>query len=133
MKIITGVIGNDVHAVANRLIEIELQERGHIVFNLGVNTKLEEFIDALIETKSDALLISSLNGEAESWTSHLHEVKVRYKSLSNALFVIGGNLSIGESSENIERKFKNFGFDMVFHQSGSLLDGIKKIEARLSK
>jgi methylaspartate mutase sigma subunit len=132
MKIVTGVIGNDVHAVANRLIELELQERGHTVFNLGVNTKLEEFIDALIETRSEALLISSLNGEAESWTSQIYKAKLKRKLLSNVLFVIGGNLSIGESCENIESKFKKFGFDLVFHQS-SLSDGIDEIEAMVKK
>jgi len=132
MKVVTGVIGNDVHAVANRLIELELQERGYTVFNLGVNTKLEEFIDALIETKSTVLLISSLNGEAESWTDKIYKAKLKNKHLSNVLFVIGGNLSIGESYENIESKFKKFGFDLVFHQS-DLTDGIDKIEARLKK
>jgi radical SAM superfamily enzyme YgiQ (UPF0313 family) len=53
--------------LANRLIDISLRERGFEVFNLGVNTYLEEFIDALIETDADVLLISSLNGEAEGW------------------------------------------------------------------
>jgi methylaspartate mutase sigma subunit len=43
MKIVIGVIGNDIHVVANRLIEISLKERGFQVFNLGVNTYLEEF------------------------------------------------------------------------------------------
>ncbi len=36
MRVVTGVVGNDIHVVANRLIEISLRERGFEVFNLGV-------------------------------------------------------------------------------------------------
>ena len=45
MKVVTGVVGNDIHVVANRLIDLSLQARGFEVFNLGVNTYLEEFFD----------------------------------------------------------------------------------------
>ena len=55
MKVVTGVVGNDIHVVANRLIDISLEERGFEVFNLGVNTYLEEFMDAVIETDADVL------------------------------------------------------------------------------
>ena len=71
MKVVTGVVGNDIHVVANRLIDISLQARGFEVFNLGVNTSLEEFIDAVVETDAKILLISSLNGEAEGWCRDL--------------------------------------------------------------
>ncbi len=79
MKIVIGVIGNDIHVVANRLIEISLKERGFQVFNLGVNTYLEEFLDAVIESDSDVLLISSLNGEAEGWCRDLKFLKSSYE------------------------------------------------------
>jgi len=75
MKVVTGVVGNDIHVVANRLIDISLEERGFKVFNLGVNTYLEEFMDAVIETDADVLLISSLNGEAEGWCRDLQILK----------------------------------------------------------
>jgi methylaspartate mutase sigma subunit len=130
LKIVTGVIGNDVHAVANRLIELELEERGYTVFNLGVNTMIEEFIDAIVETNSSVLLISSLNGEAESWTNTLHTFKEKNHLLSKVLFVIGGNLSIGESRSDINKQFKKYGFDMVFHQQ-NLAESIDKIEKKL--
>jgi methylaspartate mutase sigma subunit len=78
MRVVTGVVGNDIHVVANRLIEISLKERGFEVFNLGVNTYLEEFIDAVIETDADLLLISSLNGEAEGWSRGLLFFKSRF-------------------------------------------------------
>lgn len=118
MKVVTGVVGNDIHVVANRLIELSLQARGFEVFNLGVNTYLEEFVDAVIETDADILLISSLNGEAEGWARELKILKSKYGNLlDDVVFMIGGNLVVGTgSAEDIVPRFKNYGFDLVFHQ-----------------
>lgn len=118
MKVVTGVVGNDIHVVANRLIELSLQARGFEVFNLGVNTYLEEFVDAVIETDADILLISSLNGEAEGWARELKILKAKYGNLlDDVVFMIGGNLVVGTgSAEDIVPRFKNYGFDLVFHQ-----------------
>lgn len=118
MKVVTGVVGNDIHVVANRLIELSLQARGFEVFNLGVNTYLEEFVDAVIETNADILLISSLNGEAEGWCREVKILKSKYGNLlDNVVFMIGGNLVVGTgTAEDIVPRFKNYGFDLVFHQ-----------------
>ncbi|MEA3384723.1 MAG: methylaspartate mutase subunit S [Campylobacterota bacterium] len=127
MKIVTGVVGNDIHVVANRLIDISLQSRGYEVFNLGVNTHLVEFIDAVIETDAKVLLISSLNGEAEGWCRDLYLLKDKY-DLKDVTFVIGGNLSVGEGdASTIIPKFKEYGFDLVFHQT-DLMDGLDTME-----
>ena len=132
MRVVTGVVGNDIHVVANRLIEISLKERGFEVFNLGVNTYLEEFIDAVIETDADVLLISSLNGEAEGWSRDLLFLKSRF-DLDGVLFAIGGNLSVGEAtSEEIVPKYKAYGYDLVFHQI-DLNIGIDAIEEKLKE
>ena len=130
MKVVTGVVGNDIHVVANRLIDISLEERGFEVFNLGVNTYLEEFMDAVIETDADVLLISSLNGEAEGWCRDLQILKSQY-DFKNVTFMIGGNLGVGEmDSELLVPKFKNYGFDLVFHQV-DLNEGLDKLETFL--
>ncbi len=132
MKVVTGVVGNDVHVVANRLIDISLNQRGFEVFNLGVNTYLEEFMDAAIETDADVVLISSLNGEAEGWSRDLPILKSKY-ALKDIVFAIGGNLAVGEvESEVIIPKFKSYGFDLVFHQV-DLNDGLDMLEAYLKE
>jgi methylaspartate mutase sigma subunit len=132
MKVVTGVVGNDIHVVANRLIDISLQSRGYEVFNLGVNTYLDEFIDAVIETDANILLISSLNGEADGWCRQLHKYKDN-KSLKDVVFVIGGNLSVGEGEESqIIPKFKDYGFDLVFHQI-DLIDGLDTLDSFMKK
>ncbi|MCP4597434.1 methylaspartate mutase subunit S [Neptuniibacter sp.] len=117
MKVVTGVVGNDIHVVANRLMELSLNARGYEVFNLGVNTHLEEFFDAVVETGANILLISSLNGEAEGWSREVKALKAKYKGLDDLILMIGGNLAVGRGDpEEIERKYKNYGFDLVCHQ-----------------
>ena len=127
LKIVTGVVGNDIHVVANRLIDISLQSRGFEVFNLGVNTSLEEFVDAVVETDAKVLLISSLNGEAEGQCRDLLKLKEQNK-LQDVTFVIGGNLSVGEASQDeIVPRFQHYGFDLVFHQV-DLMEGLDTLE-----
>ena len=126
------MIGNDIHVVANRLMDLSLNARGYEVFNLGVNTYLEEFFDAAVETGADVLLISSLNGEAEGWGREVKMLKSKYKSLDNLVMMIGGNLSVGSgSAEDIEPRFKTYGFDLVCHQV-DLNTGLDMLEAYLN-
>ena len=133
MKVVTGVVGNDIHVVANRLIELSLQARGFEVFNLGVNTYLEEFFDAVVETDADVLLISSLNGEAEGWSREVKILKSKYKNLDDVVFMIGGNLVVGTGdASDIVPKFKNYGFDLVFHQV-DLNTGLDELEKYLEE
>jgi methylaspartate mutase sigma subunit len=134
MKVVTGVVGNDIHVVANRLIDLSLQARGYEVFNLGVNTYLEEFFDAVVETNADILLISSLNGEAEGWCREVNILKSKYKNvLDKVVFMIGGNLVVGTGeADDIIPRFQNYGFDLVFHQV-DLNTGLDEMEKFMSE
>ena len=117
MKVVTGVVGNDIHVVANRLIDLSLRARGYEVFNLGVNTHLEEFFDAAVETGAEVLMISSLNGEAEGWGREVKLLRSRYKNLDELVMMIGGNLVVGSgNTEDIVARYRNYGFDLVCHQ-----------------
>lgn len=133
MKVVTGVIGNDIHVVANRLMDLSLNARGYEVFNLGVNTYLEEFFDAVVETGAEILLISSLNGEAEGWGREVKLLKAKYKSLNKLIMMIGGNLAVGSgNSDDIVPRFKNYGFDLVCHQV-DLNTGLDMLEAYIQQ
>ena len=117
MNVVTGVVGNDIHVVANRLIDLSLKARGYQVYNLGVNTHLEEFFDAVVETGAEVLMISSLNGEAEGWGREVRLLKSRYKNLDDVIMMIGGNLVVGSgNTEEIVERYKKYGFDLVCHQ-----------------
>ena len=117
MKVVTGVVGNDIHVVANRLIDLSLRARGYEVYNLGVNTHLEEFFDAAVETGAEVLMISSLNGEAEGWGREVKLLKSKYKNLDELIMMIGGNLVVGSgNTKDIVARYKKYGFDIVCHQ-----------------
>ena len=117
MKVVTGVVGNDIHVVANRLIDLSLRARGYEVYNLGVNTHLEEFFDAAVETGADVLMISSLNGEAEGWGREVKLLRSQYKQLDDLVMMIGGNLVVGSGdTEDIVARYRKYGFDIVCHQ-----------------
>lgn len=133
MKVVTGVVGNDIHVVANRLIDLSLQARGYQVYNLGVNTHLEEFFDAAVETGAEVLMISSLNGEAEGWGREVRLLKAKYKNLDDLVMMIGGNLTVGSGdTDEIVARYKNYGFDLVCHQV-NLNTGLEMLEALLEE
>lgn len=133
MKVVTGVVGNDIHVVANRLIDLSLQARGYDVFNLGVNTHLDEFFDAAVETGAEVLMISSLNGEAEGWGREVKLLKGKYKRLDDLIMIIGGNLTVGSgNTEDIVKRYENYGFDIVCHQI-DLNTGLDLLEDLLKK
>jgi methylaspartate mutase sigma subunit len=119
-RLIIGVIGNDIHVVANRIMARGLHLAGYAVCNLGVNTPVDDFIMAAIEFEADAVIVSSLNGEGEGWLKGLRQ-SFNAAKLGDTLLYVGGNLAVGDySSEEIECRYRKFGFDRVYHRPSSL-------------
>ena len=55
--LVLGVIGADVHAVGNKILDHAFTEAGYKVVNLGVMVSQDEFIKAAIETNADAIMV----------------------------------------------------------------------------
>ena len=120
IKILTGVIGNDIHVVANRILEKGLIQQGFKVCNLGVSVTPKMFIDAAIEYVPDAILIGSINGEAINWVKQIR-ADLDCSELKKIKLYIGGNLSMGDKSKaDLEKIFSCYGFDRVYHRPESL-------------
>ena len=120
IKILTGVIGNDIHVVANRILEKGLIQQGFKVCNLGVSVTPKMFIDAAIEYSPDAILIGSINGEAINWVKEIRSDLDR-SELKKIKLYLGGNLSIGDKSKpDVEEIFSCYGFDRVYHRPESI-------------
>lgn len=114
ITLVMGVIGSDVHAVGNKILEYAFKQAGFNVVNLGVMVSQEEFIEAAIETAADAILVSSLYGHGEIDCRGLRE-KCDEAGLENIPLYIGGNLVVGKHPfEEVERKFKAMGFNRVY-------------------
>lgn len=114
-RIIIGLIGHDVHVVANRILHELLKSRGYTVYNLRTDNTMDDFVDAVTETEAHAVLMSSLNGEAENWCRQARTL-LRESGFADILLYIGGNIVVGERSrEQVEAQFKGYGFDRVFY------------------
>lgn len=113
-KIIIGVIGADVHAVGNTILNRAFIDAGFDVTNLGVLVPQEEFIEAAVETGADAILVSSLYGQGEIDCTGMRE-KCDEAGLKGILLYAGGNLVVGKvPADEIERRYKELGFDRAF-------------------
>jgi methylaspartate mutase sigma subunit len=113
-RIVLGVIGSDVHAVGNKILEMAFEEAGFKVINLGVMVSQEEFINAAIESDAAAILVSSLYGHGEMDCRGLRE-KCQEAGIGDILLYVGGNLVVGKRTFNeVEELFKKMGFDRVY-------------------
>jgi methylaspartate mutase sigma subunit len=113
-NVVTGVIGDDVHVTGIRLLEHALSKAGFRVTALGVQVSQTEFVEAAIESKADAILVSSLSGHAKLSSQGLRE-KCIEAGLKDIYLYIGGNVGSGYSSwEEAEKTFENMGFDRVY-------------------
>jgi methylaspartate mutase sigma subunit len=112
--LVTGVIGDDVHVTGIRILEHALERAGFKVVRLGVQVSQGEFVNAAVETKADAILVSSLSGHAKILVSGLKDKCVE-AGLTNIRLYLGGQLVIGETSwEDQEGMFRDMGFDRVY-------------------
>jgi len=112
--LVLGVIGSDVHAVGNRILDFALTHAGFKVINIGVLSTQEEFIHAAIETKAEALLVSSLYGHGELDCRGFRQ-KCKETGIGDILMYVGGNLVCGKQDfESVKERFLAMGFNRVY-------------------
>ena len=114
VTLVMGVIGADVHAVGNKILEYAFSQAGINVVNLGVMVTQEEYIAAAIETKADIIVVSSLYGHGEIDCRGFRE-KCDEAGLKNIPLYVGGNLVVGKTNfEEVEKRFLDMGFSRVY-------------------
>jgi len=112
--IVIGVIGADVHAVGNKIIEYTLINAGYNVVNIGVLSSQEDFINAAIETDASLILVSSLYGHGEIDCRGMRE-KCIESGIENILLYVGGNIVVGKQDfSHVKKVFLDMGFNRVF-------------------
>jgi methylaspartate mutase sigma subunit len=112
-SLVTGVIGVDVHAVGNKILEYALRQAGFQVTNLGIMVSQEEFVQAAIETGAEAILVSSLYGHGEIDCRGLRQ-KCTEAGLDRIRLYVGGNLVVGDRDwGEVEAIFREMGFDRI--------------------
>ena len=130
-KVVIGVIGSDVHAVGNKIINRALDDEGFEVINLGVTVTQEEFINAAIEADADAILISSLYGQGGLDCRGFGD-KCKEAGLNDVLLYVGGNICIGKQNfEDVEERFKEMGFNRAYPPGTDIADTIEDLKKDL--
>jgi len=113
--VVFGVVGNDIHVVANRVLELCLKAENFDGINLGTNNLPENFADAALECCADAVLVASLNGEAPHWCRKFREL-FEARNIGDTILYLGGNLVTGDMpNEDVEQMFREYGIDRVYH------------------
>lgn len=112
--VVLGVIGADVHAVGNKILDYCLTNAGFKVVNIGVLSQQEDFINAAVETNADVILVSSLYGHGELDCRGFKEKCVE-AGLEDVLLYVGGNIVIGKQKwKDVKARFLDMGFDRVY-------------------
>ena len=131
-RVVIGVVGDDIHVVGNRIIQLALEESGFSVTNLRTRNRPEHFCEAALEVNADAVLVSSINGEGGHWCSDMR-LQFNESGLTRTLLYVGGNLVVGRrAASDVEREFKRYGFDRVYHQLNDIGIAIDHLKADLS-
>jgi methylaspartate mutase sigma subunit len=129
--VVTGVIGDDVHVVGIRILEHALRHGRFRTVSLGVQVSQADFINAALETKADAIFVSSLSGHAQILVPGFRD-KCTEAGLSGIILFLGGHLVIGRTPwEEIEKKYLELGFDWVCPPGTSLSKIIQELETKL--
>jgi methylaspartate mutase sigma subunit len=129
--IVIGVIGADVHAVGNKIIEYVLKNEGYNVVNVGVLSSQEDFINAAVESNADMILVSSLYGHGEIDCMGLRE-KCNEAGLKEMPLFVGGNLVVGKQNfDDVKQRFLAMGFDFVYPPSTPIEETIVDLKKTL--
>jgi methylaspartate mutase S subunit len=129
--IVTGTVGKDAHVIGTKILSRAFRDAGFNVVELGILTPQEDFIQAALENKADAILMSSLYGMGENDVQGF-KAKCVAAGLSEILLYIGGNLGVGRHDfKEDEEKFKKLGFDRVYPPASDVKGAIADLWADL--
>jgi len=131
--IVIGVIGADVHAVGNKIIEYTLTKSGYNVVNIGVLSTQEDFINAAIETNADMIMVSSLYGHGEIDCRGMRS-KCIESGIENILLYVGGNIVVGKQDfAEVKERFLEMGFNRIYPPGTSIDEALKDIKTDLGE
>ncbi len=132
-SIVIGVIGADVHAVGNKIIEFTLTNAGYNVVNIGVLSSQEDFINAAIETDAKLILVSSLYGHGEIDCRGMRD-KCIEAGIGNILLYVGGNIVVGKQNfDEVRQRFFDMGFNRVYPPGTAIDEALKDIREDLGE
>ena len=113
--VVMGTVGYDCHMVGITVLRHALKEAGFNVVFLGALAPTQEFIDAAVESRADAIWVSSLYGMGRIDCEGFRD-KCREAGLADILIYIGGTLTTDpEAWSETKRLFEEeLGFNRAY-------------------
>ncbi|MBN7774093.1 cobalamin-dependent protein [Clostridium aminobutyricum] len=126
IKVITAT--TDVHEFGKQVIKEILLEAGTTVFDLGSTVATAEVLDAIVETESKVVLISTYNGIAYSYGKELLE-GMEKRGMKDVGIIMGGllneDLDGDELAEDVSKELKAMGI----HADNVAQDVVKVVKS----
>lgn len=133
-SVVIGTIGADAHMIGGWVLEKAFKEAGFYVAFLGAVVPQQEFINAAIEIDADAILVSSMYGMGLIDCEGLRE-KCIEAGLDDILLYVGGTVAapieLEKNWPEIERRFKEMGFDRAFPNTCTAEEAVQALKADL--
>ena len=89
-SVVIGTVKGDIHDIGKNLVAMMLEGAGFEVFNLGINTDVEEFLAALDENKPDILGMSALLTTTMPYMKVVIDTLVEKGRRDEVIILVGG-------------------------------------------
>jgi methylmalonyl-CoA mutase cobalamin-binding domain/chain len=89
-SVVIGTVKGDIHDIGKNLVAMMLEGAGFEVFDLGINTDADEFIQALDEHKPDILGMSALLTTTMPYMKVVIDTMVEKGIRENYIVLVGG-------------------------------------------
>jgi methylaspartate mutase sigma subunit len=133
-SIVIGTIGADAHMIGAWVLQKAFKDAGFTVAFLGAVVPQQEFINAAIEIDADAILVSSMYGMGLLDCEGLRD-KCIEAGLKDIVLYVGGTvaapLELEKNWTEIERRFKEMGFNRVFPNTCTADEAVSALKADL--
>ena len=100
-KVVIGTVKGDIHDIGKNLVGMMLEGAGFEVFDLGINTDVEQFLAALDEHKPDILGMSALLTTTMPYMKVVIDTLIEKSLREECIIIVGGAPLNEEFSEAI--------------------------------
>ena len=100
-KVVIGTVKGDIHDIGKNLVGMMLEGAGFEVFDLGINTDVEQFLAALDEHKPDLLGMSALPTTTMPYMKVVIDTLIEKSLREEYMIIVGGAPLNEEFSEAI--------------------------------
>ena len=133
-SVVIGTIGADAHMIGSWVLSKAFEDAGFKVSFLGAVVPQKDFINAAIEVDADAILVSSMYGmgllDCEGFRAKCIEA-----GLKDIILYVGGTvaapLELEKNWPEIERRFKEIGFNRVFKNTCTANEAVAALKTDL--